>query len=362
MSFLDRFKLQPKYKSADADVRVAGVQELSDSTEDTAVLAALAREDADARVRRAAAARINDVSVLAAIASSESEDELRLDVLDRLARIAASSDQPAEGGHALRVLIDQRQIGTVAKASPVEAIRLDAVGRITDLKVLSSVARNGTDARVAASAAERIQDPLELLNVAAKTEHKEAGIGALERAVQIAAPDRATLDDLASRAKHKSVAKRARAMVQALDEAEAARRAALEQHQQRLAGVLARVEALPSAASSAHAASALADAEREWQELSSNAPMELSADDHARFAAASAAAREAIERADRDAAAQRERSERIASDRAAREALCQRVEALQGEETLDEVAKARGEWEGLPVIEGDTPSTDPALL
>ena len=43
MSFLDRFKLQPKYKSADPDMRVAGVQELSDSTEDMAVLAALAR-------------------------------------------------------------------------------------------------------------------------------------------------------------------------------------------------------------------------------------------------------------------------------------------------------------------------------
>jgi hypothetical protein len=362
MSFLDRFKLQPRYKSADPDLRVAGVQELSDSTEDTAVLAALAREDTDVRVRRAAAARVSDVSLLAAIASSENDGDLRHEVLDRLARIAASSDEPADAAHALGALADQKQIGTVAKSSPLESIRLDAVGRITDLKVLSSVARNGTDARVAASAAERIQDPLELLNVAVKTEHKEAGIGALERAVHIAAPDRATLDDLASRARNKSVAKRARAMIQAMDEAEAARRAALEQHQQRLAGVLARVEALPSAASSAHAASALADAEREWQELSSNAPMELSADDHARFAAASAAAREAIERADRDAAAQRERSERIATDRAAREALCERVEALQGEEALDEVAKARGEWEGLPVIEGDTSSPDPALV
>src|SRR3954468_20799580 len=56
MSFLDRFKLQPRYKSVDPDLRVAGVQELSDSTEDTAVLAALAREDTDVRVRRAAAA------------------------------------------------------------------------------------------------------------------------------------------------------------------------------------------------------------------------------------------------------------------------------------------------------------------
>src|SRR5205823_6243605 len=226
----------------------------------------------------------------------------------------------------------------------------------------SSVARNGTDARVAATAAERIQDPLELLNVAARTEHKEAGVGALERAVQIAAPDRATLDDLASRAKNKSVAKRARAMVQAIDEAEGARRAALEQHQQRLAGVLARAEALAGAASSADAASALADAEAEWRELSSHAPIELSANDHARFGAAVTAARDGIGRAEREAAAERERAELVATDRQSRVSLCERVEVLRGEETLDEVAKARGEWEGLPAIEGETPSIDPELL
>ena len=362
MSFLDRFKLQPKYKSADPEIRVAGVQELTDSAEDAAVLAALAREDTDPRVRRVAADRVGDVSILAAIAGNESDDGLRTNVLERLARIAASSDQPTEASVALGTLTDQKQIGIVAKSSPVESIRLDAVGRITELKVLSSVARNGTDARVAATASERIQDPLELLNVAVKTEHKEAGISALERAVQVAAPDRATLDDLASRAKNKSVAKRARAMVQAMDEAETARRAALEQHQQRLAGVLARAEALAGAAASPDAAAALADTEMEWRELSSNAPIEVGPDDHARFNAAVTVAREAIDRAEREAAAERERAERVAADRTARVTLCQRVEALRGEETLDEVAKARGEWEGLPAIDGDTPAIHPELL
>ena len=57
MSFLDRFKIQPKHKSADPDVRIAGVAELGATEEDAAALVALAREDVDARVRRAAAAR-----------------------------------------------------------------------------------------------------------------------------------------------------------------------------------------------------------------------------------------------------------------------------------------------------------------
>ncbi|HVZ24033.1 MAG TPA: hypothetical protein VG871_23325, partial [Vicinamibacterales bacterium] len=63
MSFLDRFKPQPRYKSADPDVRLAGVQDLGDAPEDVEALVDLARTDADARVRRAAAARVADVGV-----------------------------------------------------------------------------------------------------------------------------------------------------------------------------------------------------------------------------------------------------------------------------------------------------------
>ena len=362
MSFLDRFKLQAKYKSTDPDVRLAGVPELTDSPEDAAVLAALAREDADVRVRRAAAARVGDIGTLAEIARTESDEALRADVLDRLSRFAVSTELTDEAIEALGALTDQKQIGTVAKSSPVEHVRLEAVGRITDVKVLSSVARNAADPRAAAIAAAKIQEPMELLNVAARTEHKEAGLGALERAVQLAAPDRATLDDLASRAKSKSVAKRARTMVQAMDEADAARRAALEQHQQRLAGALAHVEAIAGAPSSPDAAAALADAESEWRELTANAPVEVSAEDHERFIAAVAAAREAIDTAERAAAVTRARAERAGADRQARASICERVEALRGEETLDAVARARSEWEGLPALDDDPSAIDPELL
>ena len=124
MSFLDRFKLQAKYKSTDPDVRLAGVPELTDSPEDAAVLAALAREDADVRVRRAAAARVGDIGTLAEIARTESDEALRADVLDRLSRFAVSTELTDEAIEALGALTDQKQIGTVAKSSPVEHVRL----------------------------------------------------------------------------------------------------------------------------------------------------------------------------------------------------------------------------------------------
>src|SRR5436190_4569294 len=267
MSFLDRFKIQPKHKSDDPEIRLASVPELGAAEGDDAVLVALATEDPDARVRRAAAARIEDVGVLARIAASEADAELREELLGRLVEVAASGGSADAAAQALGALTDQKQIGTVAKISPIESVRAEAVGRLTDAKALSSVARHAADAKTAALAAERIQDHAELLNIATKTDHKDAGVGALERAAAGAGLDRATLEGLADRAKNKSVAKRARAMIQAIDEAEAARRAALEQHQQRVAGAIAGVEALAASTTTAGAEQQLDEAEAGWKSI-----------------------------------------------------------------------------------------------
>src|SRR5438874_1868101 len=166
MSFLDRFKIQPKHKSPDPEIRLASVPELGAEEGDEAVLVALATEDADARVRRAAAARIDDVGVLVRIAGSDADAGLREELLGRLA----------------------------------------------------------------------------------------------------------------GRAKSKSVAKRARAMVQAIDEAEAARKAALEQHQQKVAGAVARVEALAAATTMAGAEDQLAAAVADWNAIVATATHEISSE------------------------------------------------------------------------------------
>src|SRR3954453_9518022 len=125
MSFLDRFKIQPKYKSADPDVRVAAVSEFGPgplNEEDQAALLALAREDTDARVRRAAIARIEDVGVLAQIAANDADQGIREGVLGRLAEVAMRDNADA-AGRALAALTDPKQISTVAKTSPLESVR-----------------------------------------------------------------------------------------------------------------------------------------------------------------------------------------------------------------------------------------------
>src|SRR5215204_1537478 len=295
MSFLDRFKIQPKYKSADPDVRVAAVAEFGPnplSEEDAAALLSLAREDADARVRRAAAARVDDAGVLAAIAGSDPDPAIREDVLARLASIAAGDDADA-ALEALGALTDPRQIANAAKTSASDAVRAAAVERLTDVKSLSSIARHARDPRTAALAADRVQDAAELLSIATKTEHKDAGISALERAVVLVPADRATLDTLATRAENKAVAKRARAMVQAMDAAETAKRSALEAHQHRVAGTISRIESL--AASSSATEDHLRDAESDWNQIVASATYEITAADRGRVGAALSTARAALE-------------------------------------------------------------------
>lgn len=347
MSFLDRFKIQPKHKSADPEVRVAGVAELGATEEDAAALVALAREDGDARVRRAAAARIEDVGVLAAMAGSDPDAAIREEILGRLAAIAAG-DAAGPAAQALGALTDQKQIATVAKSSPIDSVRAAAVGRLTDPKSLSSVARHAADPRTAALASDRLEDPAELLTVAAKTEHKDAGVSALERAVILGATDRATLDGLADRAKSKAVAKRARAMVQAMDDAEAAKKAALESHQQRIAGALARVEAMAASPTMAGAEDRLREAETDWADLAASATLEIPGADRDRFAAAVAAARAVLDREARERAEREQREAELAAARASRSEMCQRIEEIHGEDALDRLAQARSEWEGLP--------------
>jgi hypothetical protein len=348
MSFLDRFKPQPKYRSPDPAIRLAGVEELPDDAEHWGVIAELAASDEDVRVRRAAIARIGVPGYLARLARTERDDLLRRELGDRLVEIAnAPADSDTDATTALEGLNDQKQLGAIAKASPHESVRVAALGRIQDAKVLGSVARNAADPRIALDATARIDDQVELIAVAAKTDHKEAGIAALDRALETVVADqerRELLDGVATRAKSKAVAKRARGLIQELDDAEAARKAAQEEWQKRAALAVARVDALAASPGTAAAATQLGELEAEWGAMAAAADQE-SVD---RFNTSLAAARAAVDAHARAEAERRAEEERAAERRTAFEALCARVGALRGDDTPDEVEKARAEWEGMP--------------
>jgi hypothetical protein len=136
-------------------------------------------------------------------------------------------------------------------------------------------------------------------------------------------------------------------MIQELEEAEAARRAALEAWQHRVAAVMARVEALAAAPATSDSAARLDEAERDWRELASTGAYEIDTDSVARFGTLISEGRTAVAHYEREQAEHRAEAERQAAIRTVRLSLCERVEALR-EDADDHVARARAEWEGLP--------------
>jgi len=350
MSFLDRFKPQPRWKHADAAIRAAAVAEIPDDPEYRSAIEELASSDPDVRVRSAAIDRITDVPLLSRLARSEQDADLRRQLADRLVEIAVTAAATdADAAMALDGLDDARQFSTIAKSSPHDTVRAAALGRVHEPKALSSIARHAIDPQTALDAVARLADPAELLNVALKTEHKDAGIAALERSIDPATPDaRDTLESVVTRAKSKAVVKRARAILQGIEEAEATRKAAFESWQHRVAGILAKVEAIASTPFTADAAVQLSEAEAEWQAMSSNPVFELDQETTARFGALVDTARTSIEAHERAETERRAAAEADAAVRRARELICERVENTRAEHVLDEIEKARGEWEGLP--------------
>ena len=354
MSFLDRFKPQPRWKHADAAVRAAAVDEIPADEESLATLRELASGDEDVRVRRAAAGRLHRAADILPLARSERDEDLRRELIERLVSIAtAPDDADGDAALALEGIEDQRQLATVAQASPFDTVRTAALGRVHDVKALGSIARKGAHPGTALEAAQRIADRAELLNVAVKTDHKDAGVAALERAVESneAGELRETLDLVAARAKNKSVSKRARAMMQALDEAQAARRVALEAWQQRVAGLVARVESMST--STEGAAQELERTEGEWAALATEPAFELEADSVARFEAAAGRVRSGIAEHERREAERRAEDERRAALHASRAAMIQQVESIRGEEALEQIEHATREWEALGAAEDD---------
>jgi hypothetical protein len=331
---------------------------MPDDGEHQAVLAELAGSDPEVRVRRAAIGRLRSVAELVALVRKESDDSVRSELSERLVSIATSNaENDGDASLALEGLTEAKQLGEVARSSPHDLIRTAALARIHDPRTLSSVARKAADPQIALEATNRVAEPPELVNIATKTEHKDAGVAALERAAQAAAAEgnlRELLENISTRAKSKAVAKRARTMIQELEEAEAARRAAQEAWQQRVAGVLARVEAIGAAPSTHDATARLDEAERDWRELGATGTYQIDSDTMARFGSRLADARGAVAAREREQAEQRAEAERQAAIRTVRLSLCERVEALRGGEggedndAADQVARARAEWEGLP--------------
>ena len=346
MGILDKLRPQSKSTHPDPNIRIEAIHELDPA--DLDALNAFAKDDADARVRRVAVARIGDASVLADIIRNESEGSVRDHAVGQLVEQANKHDAAAAmiAVAALASLGRERELATVAKAAGPEEVRRAAIAAIRDERGLASIARNGADASARLLAIERLTDRAEIEGVALRGEHADAAVAAIDKLTD-ASPD--TLTAIAEKARAKAAQKKARTLLRtAAPAAPAAPEAGpefKEADQQRARDMAAQMKALSALSDLTQLREAYAASRVAWVELLADADIQSTIE--ADFESASNAVRERLA-ADEAARADAERQRRaLEQEQADRAAVCARIEGLSGDDIPDQLAQAQASWEGM---------------
>ena len=344
MKLLERLRAQPAWQSEDPAVRVGAVRDLPEDARD--VLLEIARGDPDAGVRRAAVERMPDLATLVAFLQDAGEaggdqDAARVEAIAAVRDTLIEAADAAAAVGALEVLADERDLAAVARAAELEAVARAALERLSSDKMLGAVARRAGCGAIALEAVERVTERDELLSVAVKADDKAAALAACERLVAGGDLDAAALETMSRQARHKGVARRARAALAARSEDRASEVAA-DPGVDLCAALEARAAKV---ASLEEGRKALDDAVQRWAAV--DGPIDPAVAE--RFTAARRALEDRLLALDATAVeAQRAAAERTAAE-SSRAALCERVEGLEGAAALDGLRQARAEWEALAV-------------
>ncbi len=366
MGIIDKLKGTPKWKNSDPAIRLEGLRE----TDDPSVFAEVLETDADAKVRRAAVGKVEDPAALTRAASGDADEDVREKASERLIALANDANMAeATAVAAANGVADSRRLSTIAKTSPHAAARSAALARITDIRALSSIARNAKDETTARAAFDRVissgaskESTDEMLNIALKSDYKDLAVAAFDKLVESASPDRAQLEMIETRASQKPVQKRARTLMQQMDDAEAARRTAAEEQARREHQIVDAVDQV---------ALGYADWEKGEAELARLTAVwasftDITPESAEKFANATGHARAALDARRRDAAAAADKARREAEEAeelgrqraealATREALCVRVETLDGDHALEQLNAIEEEWRSLAPLVGTGP-------
>jgi hypothetical protein len=338
MTLLDRFRTQPQ-RDPDPAVRLAYLAELPLTERDQIVAAA--RDDSDARVRKAAVAKLLDPEALAAIARDDADASVRDAALSMLRDIALDAFEGVDENGSLAAvdaLTDERALAQIAKTSLRESVARRALSRIEQSgedHLIASIARQAELETIRLSAFARLSERSDLLALALNCDFKDTAQAAVDRLTE-----RADLEQIAERAKNKSASKRARQILREQDEASAraaaearaaedAANAARAAAEQAARDEVARVEADARRAAEAAAAEESRQREAEMSEAERQAAAERDEAERQVREAAAAAAEEAAK-----AAADRRRAAEEAQMRARRDGLNRMNQLLGRVETL----------------------------
>jgi hypothetical protein len=347
MGILEKLRSQPKHKHSDPSVRVEGVHEIDQESEGDLIVS-LAKDDPDARVRRAAVSRLHDAAVLADIARNESDGAVRDHAVAQLAEQGAKHD-PGVALSAVAALVSlgrERELVNLAKAAGPEATRRAALAGVRDEKALGSIARNAAEPSARLLAVERLTDPLEIEAVAIRGDHADAAVAAVDRLTN---PSVDLLTAISQKARAKAAQKKARTLIKSSEPsaAPAAEGPTYRDADQQKAGeFVTQMVALGAVTDFTAQREAYAAARVAWVELLADA--DIRPEIVTRFEEASEVVRQRLA-ADEAARVEAERQRRVLEqEQADRAAVCAQVEGLAGEDLVDRLAEARATWEGMP--------------
>jgi hypothetical protein len=285
---IDRLIHKPEWQDPDPAVRAEAVLRLPSSERDA--LVAIAREDEEPRVRRAAAKKLADAEALADLARSDPDDGVRDEAMGRLVHLVVHATEEGALAEALVAVGEPRHLATVARSAAHASIREAAVEALSEPRALAAVVREAEDPATRLLALERIDDGPTLEALALKLDQKATAVAAVERL-----DDPGALRVVARKARVSAAARRARS----------------------------KLEQGEPAADPSSPAAALTEADREE--------------------------RAAYERA--RAAQEKEATEQAAA-LTARLRLCESVEGAEGEAIPPAVEQARAAWAALPPLAG----------
>ena len=181
MSLLDR--LRPKWQSADAEVRAQAVRELPKGEVD--LLAAVAQQDPDPRVRRIALKKLESPRLLLSIADTDGDEALRSfarkRARQRLVHIACDERDLEESRRALALLTDASDRASVAERAHFPELRAQAFDTLTDDDALFEVVRKAKDPEVRLRALAKITSPQALKKVVFDEASGDLALSALSR-------------------------------------------------------------------------------------------------------------------------------------------------------------------------------------
>jgi Domain of Unknown Function (DUF349) len=350
MGLLEKLRPQPKHKHTDPAVRLEGLHDIDDTDQET--LVALATDDPDPRVRRAAIGRVTDAAALSGMVRNESDSATRDSASSRLTTLAEHSDNVValSAVTALASLGRQRELAGVARSSALEGVRRSAAEQVTDPKALGSIARHAADPGTRLIAIERLTDPAELEAVAMRGEHADAAVDALDR---LESPSDEVLNNLVLRAKTKAVQKRARAIARLREEAArpVAATPAVEYKdadQVRARELADQMDAVGQAIDVTTVRQTYAALRVTWVELLADA--EILPEHITRFEQLSDSVREKLQAHEAARAESERQQQERAREQAERAAVCAEIEALEGDYVPERLPALRAQWDALPAM------------